>query len=358
MSEVAGKNNVTIRDVATRALVSVGTVSRVLNNYPNVEADLRLRVLNAASELGYSLRKRRADQEPQFFTYNGQEERRILTHIAFCCRPVISPSVPDSHNPYFSLMLRGVEAECRRHNLHLIYRIIEDDASELDYGRRMLAESHADALLLINFINEELVSGLLDLKLPSVLVDHYFPELALDMVSNENYNGSIRAVRYLIEKGHRKIGFINGLAHYTVQRRLEGYRRALEEAGIPFNWDYVIKGDLTIDGGVNAAHEVARKGVDCTAYFCANDQTAFGFLQGLRAHGLEVPRDISVVGFDDTETARLVTPALTTVRADPEGLGRMAVRKIIERVNYPDLPVTQTLLYTSLVERDSVRSLK
>jgi LacI family transcriptional regulator len=98
--------------------------------------------------------------------------------------------------------------------------------------------------------------------------------------------------------------------------------------------------------------------LNCTAYFCSNDWSAFGFIQGLRAQGLRVPEDVSIVGFDDAETSRLISPALTTVRADPVGVGRTAVRKLIERVKFPNLPTNQTLLYTELIERDSVRNLR
>jgi len=358
MTDTARRNNAstTIRDVANRALVSVGTVSRVLNNHPNVEPDLRMRVLAAANELSYSLPKRRHYYDSVLRpSRNGHSEMsQPVTHLAFCCRSEISSTIPGAFNPYFSLILRGVEAECRQRNLHLIYRIMEDDPNELERGKRMLAESHADALLLINFINQELVSGLLDLDLPAVLVDHYFPELPLDIVTNENYNGAMRAVRHLIERGHRRIGFLDGLPHYAVFRRFEGYRRALEDAGIAFDPQLVVKGNLSLEQGLDAAHEVVERKLECTAYLCSNDQSAFGFIQGLRMHGLSVPRDVSVVGFDDIEAARLISPALTTVKADPEGIGRMAVRKIIERIQEPSLPVTQTLLYTSLVERDSV----
>jgi LacI family transcriptional regulator len=352
---------VNIRDVANRALVSVGTVSRSLNNRPGVEEDLRERVLKAARELNYQLPRRTeiealASRQPG--GYNPIEGVTEISHIAFCCRPVISPLRSGEEDPYFPSILRGVEAECRQNGLHLIYRIIEDESRALEQGRKMLLESHADALLLINFIDHKLVGGLTDMGLPAVLVDHLFPDLPLDTVSNDNYSGGISAVRHLIKKGHRRIGFLNGLPHITVQQRFEGYRRALEEAGIGFDPAYVVPGNLTLDGGIAAAQTVFERGLDCTAYFCSNDWSAFGFIQGLRGRGLRVPEDVSIIGFDDAETAKLISPPLTTVRADPVGVGRTAVRKLIERVKFPALPISQTLLYTQLIERDSVRSLR
>lgn len=340
--------------------MSIGTVSRVLNNHPNVEPDLRLRVMKVVSELGYTLPKRSKLTAQYTATEESgrlQDVVQKIKHVAFCCRSGISPFASDVANSYFHRMLHGVETECGQHNLHLIYRTIDDHESEVEQALRMLGESRADALLLINFTNFELVKGLYQLGLPTVLVDHFFADLPLDVITSENYQGAEKAVKYLIEKGHRRIGFVNGLPHYTIQSRFEGYRRALEEAGIDFDWQLVVPGNLTLEGGIAAAQHVVQKKLDCTAYFCSNDPSAFGFIQGLRGHGLEVPKDISVVGFDDLEGARLISPSLTTVRANTEEVGRMAVRKLLERVNFPDLPFTQTLLSTSLIERDSVRSL-
>jgi LacI family transcriptional regulator len=368
MASNGRRSIVTLKEVADRALVSLGTASRVLNNHPKVQPDLRMRVLNAATELGYPLEKGRANyglSSPAFNPFariNGDTpalevptaQSQEITHVAFCCRPVISPLMDESYNPYFSKILHGVEAECRQQNLHLIYRIINDDPAALETGRQKLQESGAEALLLINFISEELVRGLLELNLPAVLVDHYFPEMPLDVISHENYHSSFRAVSYIIAKGHRRIGFINGLAHFPILDRFEGYRRALEDAGIPFNPDYVLPGEMNIESGVKVAHRVVEQKLDCTAYFCSTDDTAIGFIQGLRSHNLQVPNDISVVGFDDAESARLITPALTTVKANPVGVGRMAIRRLLERVRNPNLPVTQTLICTTLMERDSV----
>lgn len=358
MNLVRRNNPATIRDVANRALVSIGTASRVLNNYPNVEQDLRVRVLAAAKELGYSLPNRRFESDHSAAEAAGSGRPFAspkISHVAFCYRPTSSPLAVDSANSYFMGILRGVEIECRQNNLHLIYQIV--DESEVEQSKQLLAQSHAEALLLINFSNPRLVTSLQQLRLPTILVDHYFNELTFDVVSNENYTGGLQATRYLIEKGHRRIGFVNGLPHYTIQHRFEGYRRALEEAAIRFDEQLVIPGNLALEGGLAAAAYIKQKKLGCTAYFCANDQSAFGFIQGLQAQGLRVPQDISVVGFNDVGGARLISPALTTIRANTEGVGRMAVRKLLERVSYPDLPLTQTLVGTELIERESVWAL-
>lgn len=371
MSSNGKRSQVTLKEVADRASVSMGTASRVLNNHPNVQPGLRMRVLNAASELGYPVEKSRANYYTKVEIENAAsntvapelpnlniEQNREISRIAFCCRPVISPLMDEAYNPYFSSMLHGVERECRQQNLHLIYRIINDDETAIEEGCQKLLEAGVEALLLINFVSEDLVKGLLNLNLPAVLVDHYFPNLPqLDTVTHENYKGAAHAINYLIKRGHRQIGFVSGLSHYTVLRRFEAYRLTLEQHQIPFNPNYVLRGNLKIDGGIDAAHEIVERNLDCTAYFCANDETAIGLIQGLRSHGIKVPQDVSVIGFDDVDSARLITPTLTTVRGNPAGVGRVAVRKLLERARQPDLPITETALATTLIERESVRNI-
>jgi LacI family transcriptional regulator len=194
----------------------------------------------------------------------------------------------------------------------------------------------------------------MEMGLPTVMVDHYFPEMPLDAVMNENFNAAIRAVQHLIEMGHTNIGFLDGPPHYTVQRRREGYRAALEKAGIGYNPDLILPGTLHMSSGVEAAEEIMRRKLTCTAYFCANDTSAIGLIQGLRAYNIRVPEDVSIIGFDDIEAAKLITPALTTIQSNAEQLGRLAVIRLLERVKDTTLPITQTLLQSSLIMRNSV----
>ena len=347
------KEQVGMREVANRALVSIGTVSRVLNNYPNVEASLRLRVLEAVNELGYVHRTRRVDGGAS------EDSREVnIKHITFCYRNDISPHLSQGiGNTYFPLVLHGAEAECRQQNLHLHYRIIEDDEDELPLALEALTKSKAEAMILVNFVNHTLVGGLLELGLPAVLIDHYFPDLPLDAVMNDSYHGAYQLVQYLLRCGHRKIAFVNGLPHYTIERRYDAYRRALEAANIEFEPEWLLPGNLQVEGGIAAADEYVARKLDCTAVFCANDETAFGFIQKMAMHKIRVPDEVSVVGFDDVEAARFITPALTTIRSNAPALGRMAIRKLLERASDPSLPITQTMVRAELIERNSVLKL-
>jgi LacI family transcriptional regulator len=365
--------SVNVTDVAKRAAVSPGTVSRVLNNNPNVEINLRLRVMEAVNQLGYVYRQRKTTQSVEVAESteeasleatdrnNNSKPSRAkpsIREVTFCFRAGISPQyTPDVGNTYFPLVLQGAEMECRASGLHLRYRIIEDSADELLVARAALLASKAEALLLVNFVDRTLVNGLLELNLPAVLVDHYFPDLPLDAVSSDSFYGGLQVVQHLIVRGHRRIAFVNGLPHYTVIRRFDGYREALAQAGIAYNPAYLLPGDLDLEAGIRAADQFVEQHLDCTAVFCANDNMALGFIQGLAKHNLRVPDDISVVGFDDVDVAKLVAPPLTTVQANASMLGHIAIRKLLDRVAAPTLSYTQTLVRVALVERESVRSI-
>lgn len=346
---------VTIREVASKALVSVGTVSRVFNNQPNVENDLRLRVLGAATELGYIHRgrttKATAAKEAARKDNDGSNK---ISHVAFCCRTGIGFTSSVIHNPYFGLILNGVEIECRRHKLHLIFHVVEDAPGEFTNFQESLQRSVADAILLANFTNSALINNIPKLNMPVVLMDHYYPGVPMDVVMNENYGGSYQAVQYLVSKGHRKIGFINGLPHYTIQRRMDGYRKALEDAGLEFDPSLIVPCNLSIEDGRRAADRAIAAGVECSAYLCANDSSAIGFIQRMLELGRRVPDDFSIIGFDNIEMSGLISPPLTTIDTNPVAVGRIAVRTLLDRVKDPSLPFMQHLLPSNLVARGSV----
>ncbi|HEX2911526.1 MAG TPA: LacI family DNA-binding transcriptional regulator [Chloroflexia bacterium] len=352
------KRTVTVTQVASKAAVSLATASRVLNNHPKVEPNLRQRVLKAAEELGYVRRPSPPNWElvEPVKDLSATSERK-LTHVAFCCRVGTSPQSPSDVNSYFSLVLQGAEAECRRRNLQLSYWIIEDSPDELIRIKELLNESQAGALLLINFTNRQLVQGLIEAGKPAVLIDQFFPDLPLDVVVNDSYQGSLEAMEYLVNKGHRRIAFVSGRNHYTVQRRYQAYRFALLEANIEFQPEWLIAGDLSVGGGEKAAEEFLRRKLDCTAVFCVNDSTALGFIKVMAQNGLRVPQDLSVIGFDDIPAADYIWPPLTTVRTNAPKLGQIAIHRLVERINYPELPFTQTLVGTQLIERASVQTL-
>jgi DNA-binding LacI/PurR family transcriptional regulator len=354
-------SSVTIKDVASQAEVSVGTVSRVFNNHSNVTDEIRRRVLKAASELGYHGRST-PDNAARTPT------NRSLKEIGFLYYSYLDVSVEGSvgANPFWSHILHGAENEARKSNMKMTYRTLYDAGQSPQLLLSTIYDMKLGGILLVGPTEPEMIKVIRKAGLPLVLVDNYVPQLSVDAVLCDNFEGGREAVEYLIQAGHRQIAFIGGPTLegprpinriYTIERRAAGYRTALLDAGIPVHYDLYESGDLTAEGGYQACQRLLAKKVTFSALFCANDATAIGALKALRDAGRRVPEEVSLVGFDDLDTCQYLSPALTTIRVNKEALGSTAVKSLLARAADMDAVSVSSILEVELVERDSVRRL-
>lgn len=350
-------SSVTIKDVATHADVSVGTVSRVFNNHSNVTDEIRQRVLKAASELGYYGRS-----TPDTTV---RSPSRALKEIGFLYYSNLDMSIDGNVgvNPFWSHILHGAENEARKANMKMTYRTIGDVSHSPQLLLSLIYDMKLGGILLVGPTEPEMIKVIQTAKLPLVLVDNYVPRLSVDAVLCDNFEGARQAVEYLVQAGHRQIAFIGGPTIegprpinkvYTIERRASGYRTALLDAGIPVRYELYESGDLTAEGGYNACQRLLARDVSFSALFCANDATAIGALKALRDAGREVPEDVSLIGFDDLDTTLYLSPALTTVRVNKEALGSTAVKNLLARATDMDAVSVTSILEVELVERDSV----
>lgn len=333
-----------IVDVARHAGVSVATASRVMSGstYP-VSDGARQKVLKAATELNYvpnsmarSLRTRRSK--------------------------LIAVIVGDNSDPYFAEIARGVEAEANAQGyLTIICNTERDPRKELQY-LRSLQDYRIDGVIF--------ASGGLDLPEHShqlaAIADHMQKSgsavitlsphtLAVPSVQIDNFGGAESMTAHLLTLGHSRIAFITGPAGLlTATERLHGYQSALTKAGVSFDPALVIPGDFTRESGERAVSQlIALKEDHCpTAIFAANDETAFGVLQGLTRRGLSVPQSYALVGFGDLPLTRFTTPTLTTVHVDLRELGRMGTERLLRLLHKEHIPQL-SILTTTIVERES-----
>jgi LacI family transcriptional regulator len=335
-------NSITLQDVAKSAGVSIGTASQALNNRPSVAQDTRLRVIDAARTLGYPIKE----------TDNGTSENPmsiigLLTKHDY--------GFPFEVNAFYSYIQAGVESECRRHNLSLMFSNIEvDPANHPVVWPSMITEQHIDGLILAGTFIENTI-GLLGQRvdIPIVLVDSYAPNLSFDSVVIENITGAITAVNHLIAQGHSHIGLIGWAKNSppSINERFIGYNRALEAHNIVSH--YVEESGLNREEGYRAATQLLQHVPEITAIFACNDLTAIGAIHAARDMGLAVPGDLSIVGFDNIDMAKEVTPALTTVHVYKTWLGIFGVRQLIARALNPEQPKTTTTIMTDLIVRES-----
>jgi len=341
---------VNIRDVARRAEVSSGTVSRVLNNHANIDEELRRRVMRAVADLGYVSRRARGHRP---------DRAGRVVEIGFLL------SLPhraqgDLLGSFWLPILQGAEREARKHGARITYRPVSN--ADLDTLGEGVAASRLDAVLLVGAAPAASVRDALRTGRAVCLVDNAIPGLPVDAVLSDNFWGARTAVEHLIERGHRDIAFIGGPLEpgparvnriHTLEWRALGYRTALGRAGIAAADDLFESGDLTPEGGHAACRRLLAGDRPFSAIFCGNDPSAMGALQALREEGVDVPRQVSVVGFDD-DLADHATPPLTTIRVDTQAMGAVATRRLLDRATEPAAPAVTITLPVRLVERASV----
>ena len=312
---------VTIKDVARLAKVSVATVSRVLNASPRVRDDTRARVLDIARELR--------------FAPNGAA--RTLSRRRATALGVI---LPDLYGEFFSELLRGIDLEAQRASHALLVSSSHHDARGVSIAVRAMRGRVDGLLVMAPEVSAASLAAALPDGLPTVILNTAPTAGAAASVSVDNRGGTRDVVQYLAQLGHRQLAFISGPPHNAdASARFRGYRMAMRSAGLSVRDEYLVHGDFTEEGGWRAVRElVARRRPLPTALFAANDAMAVGALLALREADVDVPGEISVVGFDDIPIARYVTPGLTTVRVAIDVLGARAAALLFRALADPIAP--------------------
>ncbi|HEY0752804.1 MAG TPA: LacI family DNA-binding transcriptional regulator [Ktedonobacteraceae bacterium] len=346
--------SVTAKEVARRAEVSVGTVSRVFNNHSNVSDEMRQRVLRVAADLGYT----RPGQQPV------PVPGRVLREVCFLyCHK--GDTLPLPLNPYWAPIFSGVEREARLSNIKLSYRTLDEKDQSTRQFSSFLSEMRLAGLLLVGPAELGTIRAFQATGLPLVLVDHYLPDLPqpVDAVLGDNFQGARLAMEHLFALGHRRIAFLGGntlpglrpaAPIYSVQQRWASYCMALLDHGLALDAQLVESSELNTEDAYAACRRLLERGADFSALLCADDITAIGALKALREFGHRVPEDVSLIGFDDIELSRHITPPLTTVHLSADQLGATALRTLIARVINPEASCVTHLLGVTLIKRGSV----
>jgi LacI family transcriptional regulator len=338
------KKKVTIKDVAKEAGVSIATISYVINKKENLSPETIERVNNAIKKLNYV---------PDFSARSLVNNRSNLLGV------VIPQNEPGKHlmfnNPFYSEFLSGVEYTARKMGYHVIITGENLDESYLDISK----QRNLEGVIILGIYPEAFYNDLKKTNIPVVLVDsycsdHYFHSIQI----NDRYGGYI-ATRHLIENGHRNIGLVTGQIRKegVSEKRYLGYCDALKEFGIAFKPEFVFEGVVDYDYGIIAAEKITKsKGV--TAVFATADILAISLMKRLKQLGVDVPGDISIIGFDDLYIDKLFEPGLTTVKQNIYGKGEAAVKMVIDCIHGAQKGKQDLILPIEIVERDSVRSVQ
>jgi DNA-binding LacI/PurR family transcriptional regulator len=327
----------TIKDVARAAGVAASTVSRYLNGQLRVSPATEAKVLEAVAELGYV---------PNAPARNLARRRS----------GVIGFVVPEISNPYFGAIADFVVEAVERHGRLVLLCSHRSQSVRQSSYIDLLASGAIDGMLYLGSFrsNERLAAAITD-GLPVVVVDE--PIAGLPPVSSvvmDDYAGGYQATSYLVALGHRRIAFVSGPAELgSVQERYRGYCDALRVGCIDAEGQVNLAGQFTEQFGMSALPHLLAAAQPPTAAFVASDYIALGVLSAAEMHGIKVPDDLSIVGFDDIRFSQYVRPRLTTIRSPVDRLAQQGVELLFERLQDPQAPARTQVLPVELVIRES-----
>lgn len=329
---------VTIRDIARKAEVGVGTVSRVINNEEYVSDAVRSKVLDVIEELGY---------RPNTIARSLKKGKSYVVGFV----------VADISNPFFAEIARGVTLAGRKSGYNVIL-VDTDNKFEVEVDSiEALRASLVDGFILSGVEDDQpYVAKLREEGIPLVVLDRYYQDLDVPTVLIANIKAGYDATKYLLQRGHRRIGLIMGPDKLKIcYDRMTGYKNALSEYCIEPDDSLIVKGKFSVDSGYQAGKYFAELAEPPTAIFAMNDLMAIGCIRALEAKGLDVPRDISLIGFDDIMEGSLLNTPLTTMRQPTFEMGELAMNKLLELLKKGTLKKRVEVLEASLIEGRTVR---
>lgn len=344
------KKNPTISDIAKMANVSIATVSRVLNNanYP-VKEEVRNKILKIAREINY---------KPNIFSkmLKGGVSKEI---------GVIVPSIT---NPFYAQLVSAVEKECiSRGYVPIICSSYNSSKLEKKHIDMFSQKQVAGMLMSTINNNKTLLKILSDLDMKFVLFDQNYEELDCDSVSFDFYKSSYLAVEYLIQCGHKDIALLTAPLDRKSRKLIyEGYKKCLKDKGLRFNSKRVIvssasdtseRGEAEYENGRNLTRQLLESEMLPDAIVAINDMTAIGIIKELTSNGINVPNDISVIGFDNISISAMINPALTTMNQPSYETGILATRMLLDRIEGREVKNNKIVLQPTLIERNSVKKI-
>ena len=336
-----------IIDIAQKAEVSPAAVSLALNNKSGLSSEVRLKIIDIATQMGYK-------SVPHIpYLVNEKITIRLLKiakhgHI-----------VNERHNPFITEYLEGIETETKKRKYKLevsffdkipIEQIIEEEIDK-DVGGLIILGTELNAHELDFFTG---------LSTPIVFIDTYFPLSIYDCIDIDNADGVYRAISHLYTNGHRSIGLVKS-SYETMNFKMReyGFYDAMEYFSLPVQREFIVGVDPAFDKSINDFSSfLDSTGKLPTAFFCMNDMIAYGCIKALQKNSIEVPHDVSIVGFDDLPSSSLSDPPLTTIRVSSHQIGRRAVERLSEKILNPGDGLPENILIPNkLIARESVRSL-
>ncbi|MFD2211184.1 catabolite control protein A [Virgibacillus halophilus] len=329
---------ITIYDVAREANVSMATVSRVVNGNPNVKPATRKKVLNTIKELGY-------------------RPNAVARGLASKKTTTVGAIIPDISSIFFAELARGIEDIATMYKYNIILSNSDQNKDkELQLINTMLEKQVDGIIFMGGNISEEHAEAFKTSSVPVVLAATYDATGTLASVNIDYKQAAYEAVRYLLEKGNDKVAFVSGTeSTFIDELKLEGYQQAMKEAGKTIPENYVLHGDYSYNSGLKVAGTLLELEDKPAAVFVSSDEMALGVIHGAQDKGYTVPKDLEVVGFDNTRLATMVRPTLSTIVQPMYDIGAVAMRLLTKFMNKEEIDEQKVILPHRIVERDSTK---
>ncbi len=338
MKEENKEMNVTIYDVAREANVSMATVSRVVNGNPNVKPATRKKVLEAIDRLGY-------------------RPNAVARGLASKKTTTVGVIIPDISSVFFAELARGIEDIATMYKYNIILSNSDQNKNkEIHLINTMLGKQVDGIVFMGGEITEEHIKEFQSSPVPVVLAATVDKTMTIPSVNINYEEASYEIVKQLIDSGNKRIALLSGALDTDVDvQKLNGYKKALTEAGLDMKDELIINGDYSYQAGMDAVAEFLKLEEKPTAIFVASDEMALGAIHGVQDNGLFVPQDIEVVGFDNTRLASMVRPTLTTVVQPMYDIGAVAMRLLTKYMNKETVDEQNVILPHRIIERDSTK---
>ncbi|MBO8161686.1 MAG: LacI family DNA-binding transcriptional regulator [Thermosipho sp. (in: Bacteria)] len=326
----------TIKDIAKKAGVSISTVSYALNNSPKISQKTKEKIWKIANELNY---------QPNTFARSLKGKKRNLIGLV----------VHEIRGPYYQELVRGIQdvAVMYGYNLIIFCELENKEAASVDLLNNKIVDG---ALLLSSHITREHIEMLSKRDIPLVLMDRKIKMPKVSSVIINNQKGGKIVARHLYELGHRRIGYMHGaLDSMEDKTRFKGFKNELKNKGINIDKRDILNGNFTEESGYKAMKNYLEKNGNniATAFFCANDEMAIGAISAIKEFGLNVPQDISIVGFDNILLSTYITPKLTTIKRPVYDLGKFAAYQLLNMLDGKSSEEVSIELDVELVIRES-----
>lgn len=336
---------ITIYDIAKRSGFSVTTVSKALNNYKDVAPQTRQKILAIAEELGFR---------------PNSVARSLTTKKSWIIGVFFQDHVNSGFkHPFFIDVIESFKKVVGKKGYDLLFFANQLGNKAISYVEHC-RDRNVDGVIILGLNkNDPFLPELINSDIPCVSVDLDVVGKNGGYICSDNIDGGIKAVEYLYELGHRKIAHISGsIDTLAGQKRYIGYQMALEKLNLPFRREYLVDGDYTRDGGYNSMVKLIQLQDPPTAIFCGGDLMAVGAIKAANDLNFSIPKDISIIGFDDIDLAQFISPPLTTIKQNKEELGSRAADALLKLIEESESISPIISIPTELIVRGSCSKLQ